>query len=154
MDGIIVRGLIAASLCLSLAGCAAAGGAAGIVPTAAALADSRWRVAAVAGEGGGMSAVPSDLRIDLAFDAAAGSASGSAGCNRYRASASVGEGRLAFGAVAASKRMCAEPAGVMAVEARFLAALAEVARARIDGDRMDLLADDGAAVLALARAAD
>jgi heat shock protein HslJ len=154
MDGIIVRGLVAAGLCLSLAGCTAAGGAAGIAPTAAALADSRWRVAAVAGEGGGMADVPAGLRIDLAFDAAVGSASGSAGCNRYRTSASVGEGRLAFGAVAASKRMCAEPPGVMAVEARFLAALAAVARASIDGDRMDLLADDGAAVLALVRAAD
>jgi len=154
MDGIIVRGLIAASLCPSLAGCAAAGDGAGIAPTAAALADSRWRVAAVAGEGGRLSDVPADLRVDLAFDVAAGSASGSAGCNRYRASASVGEVRLVSGAVAASKRMCAQPVGGMAVEARFLAALAAVARARIDGDRMDLLADDGAAVLALVRAAD
>jgi heat shock protein HslJ len=113
--------------------------------------DSRWRAVAIAGPDGAMVAIPAAVRIDLAFDGSARRASGSAGCNRWTASASSDGGRLAFGPAAASKRMCADPEGVMAVEAAFLGALGNVAQASIDGERLRLSAADGSPVLELVR---
>jgi heat shock protein HslJ len=67
-----------------------------------------------------------------------GRVSGSAGCNRYTGQYTVAGDAVTIGQSASTRRMCAEPAGVMEQEAAFLAALPGDVRARIDGDRLEL----------------
>ena len=55
-----------------------------------------------------------------------GKLSGSAGCNDYTADYKRDDTELTFGPVAATKKMCAEPAGVMEQENAYLKMLAEV----------------------------
>lgn len=150
MAGFPWRGVAGALAIAALAGCATDGPpAAGDAP---AWPGSRWTVVAMADADGRLADVPSGVSIDLGFDATASRVAGSAGCNRYSASATADGATVAFGPAAASKRMCGAPEGVMALEARFLDALARVAGAAFDGARLELRAADGAPLLALARA--
>jgi len=66
---------------------------------------------------------------------------GSAGCNAYRTTYEASPDGLALGPVAITKKMCGEPAGIMAQEAAFLAALAQATVVRRDGDRLELRGD-------------
>ena len=146
------RSLLPGFAGILLAACAAPGSGGSASP-APAWPDSHWNVVAIADAGGQLAGVPDGVRVDLAIDAAGARASGSAGCNRWSASATIDGARIGFGPAAASKRMCGAPEGVMAVEAAFLAALGQVAVARTEGARVRLSADDGRALLELARAA-
>lgn len=114
---------------------------------------SRWTVLAMADAGGALVDLPAGVAIDLGFDADAARVAGSAGCNRYSAAATVEGSRVAFGPAAASKRMCGAPEGVMALEARFLRMLGQVASSAFDGKRLELRGADGMPLLALAPAA-
>lgn len=145
------RSLLSSFVGILLAACAAPG-AGGLASPVPAWPESRWTVVAIADAGGVLAEVPAGIRVDLAIDAAGARASGSAGCNRWTASATIDGARIGFGPAAASKRMCGAPEGVMAVEAAFLAALGRVAVARSEGARVRLSAEDGAAVMELARA--
>jgi heat shock protein HslJ len=147
-----------AVLCvLLLAGCSARPDSAGTDRPAAietridSLAGTRWRATAVDDGSGAAAAIDASLQVTLAFSADGRRASGIAGCNRYAAEVTVDGAALSFGAAAASKKMCGEPADVMAVEQRFLAALATVASARIAQDRLELRTAGGGLALALAR---
>lgn len=71
----------------------------------------------------------------LAFED--GRASGHAGCNRWFASVSQSGERLTFGAIGATRMMCAEPA--MATERAFLDALSATRTARVQGEQLILL---------------
>lgn len=113
------------------------------------LAGTRWSVLAL--DEGAEAVAAGPIVATLEFDPAAGRVSGSAGCNRYSASASVDGSKVVFGPAAASKRMCADPTGVMAFEVRFLAALSRVVQARATGDRLELRAADGSVVATLLR---
>lgn len=145
--------MVGALAVAALSGCAGNGASAVAGgPVAVEWPDSRWTVVAIADAGGPLVAVPRGVAIDLGFDAAAGRVSGSAGCNRYSATATVDGLRVAFGPAAASKRMCGSPDGVMALEDRFLQAMARVSGAAFDGTRLELRAADGAPLMALARA--
>lgn len=70
--------------------------------------------------------------------------SGNAGCNTYSAAYTVDGSNMTIKAPASTRMFCAEPAGVMEQEAAYLAALAQVATYRIDGNRLELRAADGA----------
>jgi heat shock protein HslJ len=112
------------------------------------LAGTAWRVT---GYNNGRQAVVSTLggsELTLAFGTD-GRASGSAGCNRWSAPYTAGTGTVAFGAAGATKRFCAELAGVMEQEQAFLAALATVATARREGDRLELRTAAGALAVGL-----
>jgi putative lipoprotein len=77
-------------------------------------------------------------------------ATGSAGCNRYTARYRRSAATLAFESPAATRKACLQP-GVMEQERAFLAALANVATGRIEGDRLELRDADGAIALVLHR---
>ena len=77
---------------------------------------------------------------------------GSAGCNRYSASFTIGGGAIEIAQPSATRKACAEPEGVMAQEAAYLAALPTAVRYRIDGGSLALLSADGTYVVAYARA--
>jgi heat shock protein HslJ len=81
-----------------------------------------------------------------------GRVSGSAGCNRYTAAYTAeGTDKLRFAPAATTRMACADP-DVAAQESNFLAALATVATARMEGDRLELRTVDGALAVSLRRA--
>lgn len=83
-----------------------------------------------------------DTTITASFDAEKGLA-GSAGCNRYMASYEIKGDTMTIGAAASTRRLCAQPDGVMAQEAAFLALLPDVATYTISGNQLDLKSADG-----------
>lgn len=139
------RGAFVLLLCLAGAGCAAA-------PAAPApdLPGTSWRVSAYDGGRGELVLVQAGTSLSLAFSRQ--SATGSAGCNRFTAGYRADGAKLTFGPAAATKKMCVTPEGVMGQEDRFLGALGSVAGARLAGDRLELLAADGRALVRLERA--
>jgi len=69
---------------------------------------------------------------------------GSAGCNRYAAGYTLEGDTLAIGPAATTRKMCAEPEGVMVQESALLAALATVSTWRVEGERLQLRTASGA----------
>lgn len=80
-----------------------------------------------------------------------GELSGSAGCNRYRAPAILGDGTISVGPLALTRMLC--PAPQMALETAFVAALEDVQRWRREGDTLELTGDEGRVRLVFRRAA-
>ena len=122
-------------------------------PQSQALAGTTWNVT---GYNNGRQAVVSVLEgstLTLAF-ADGGRLSGAAGCNRYLASYSAEGERITVGAVGGTRRACDQPEGVMAQEAAFLAALERAATLRVEGNRLELRATDGALQVTATRAGD
>ena len=119
-------------------------------PQAQGVAGTRWRVT---GYNNGRQAVVGVLdgtNLTLAF-AADGKVSGSAGCNDYLGTYAQSGESLKFGPSATTRKLCAQPEGVMAQEQAFLKALQSVATARQEGDRLELRAADGALAVSLDR---
>ena len=117
------------------------------------VAGTEWRVT---GYNNGRQAVVGVLEgttLTMAF-AADGKVSGSAGCNDYMGTYAQSGESLKFGPSATTRRMCAQPAGVMEQEQAFLKSLQMVASARQEGNRLELRSVDGALAVALARAGD
>jgi heat shock protein HslJ len=78
-----------------------------------------------------------------------GKLSGSAGCNAYNATYETADKTVKIGPPASTKKMCAEPAGVMEQETQFLKALTTAATYRIEGDRLELRTAEGALAVSL-----
>ena len=72
-----------------------------------------------------------------------GTLSGSAGCNQYTGSYTLDGGAIEIGPLAATKKACSAPEGVMEQEAAYLAALPTATHFRIDAGGLALLAADG-----------
>lgn len=118
---------------------------------AAELAGSVWDVI---GYNNGQQAVVGVLagsRITVSFSADDQRVTGSAGCNRYLASYKQSGESITITAPGATRRACAEPAGVMEQETAFLAALASAATVRLEADRLTLRTPAGVIALTLAR---
>ncbi|MBK8050000.1 MAG: transporter substrate-binding domain-containing protein [Anaerolineales bacterium] len=71
-----------------------------------------------------------------------GRLSGSAGCNNYSGSFMASDGALTLPPIAATRKFCAEPLGVMAQEAQYLSVLQTAGAYQLDGSQLTLL--DGA----------
>lgn len=80
-----------------------------------------------------------------------GELTGSAGCNTYESSFTAERGTIEIGSPVATKKACAEPAGIMAQEAAFLDALQTAARYRVDGRKLTLERADGTIAVTLSR---
>jgi heat shock protein HslJ len=78
---------------------------------------------------------------------------GSAGCNNFTAPYKLEGEKLAIGPAAATRRMCASPDRVMEQEREFLQALATVATARFEGERLELRTAGGQLAAVLTKAA-
>ena len=74
-----------------------------------------------------------------------GTAAGSGGCNTYRAPYETSDSTLTFGAVAATKKMCAQD--VSDQEHAFFAGLEATASYTIEGDQLTLLDASGQTLL-------
>mgnify|MGYP002640626676 CR=1 FL=1 len=94
--------------------------------------------------------VPESLLTALFTDD--GIVRGSAGCNAWGAQWSpAGDGRLVFSDIVATEMACAEPAGVMPQEERFLQALARMTQVVNDPEHLWLSSTDGSLVLPFVR---
>jgi len=119
-------------------------GAAASQPTS--LAASAWSLEEVRGR-----AVLSGVEATLDF-AADGSASGRGPCNSFGGSVTITGDRIAFGPLRSTRKACANGA-VNQLEGEYFAALAKSVRFLLEGDRLELLADEGNALLRFARRA-
>lgn len=110
-------------------------------PTAE-LTGTEWTLTVYNNGRGGLQTPILDTTITAYFDAEKGLA-GSAGCNRYTSSYEIKGDTMTIGAAASTRRLCAQPDGVMAQEAAFLALLPDVATYTISGNQLDLKNVDG-----------
>lgn len=102
----------------------------------------RWTVTGYNTGTNAVAGVLAETRLSIRFSADA-KISGSAGCNDYAGSYSSSGQSLTIGETAATRKMCAQPEGVMKQERLFLKALAMVTLARMDGDLLELRSRDG-----------
>lgn len=102
---------------------------------AAGLVGTRWRLADVAG-----TVAISGARATLEFPQA-GRVIGNGSCNRFFGPVELAGDTIRVGALAATRRACAEPA--MRQEARYLEALAASARLTVDASALLLYPRDG-----------
>jgi heat shock protein HslJ len=80
-----------------------------------------------------------------------GTVEGSAGCNSYGASYTSDKGALEIDEPAATRKACADPAGVMEQESAYLALLPMTASFQSDGRSLELLAADGKRLVSYVR---
>lgn len=122
---------------------------AGLAPQPVTLAGSAWMVTGVNNGRQAVASVLQGTRLTLSFGAD-GRFSGTAGCNSFTGPYTSDGSALRLGPAAATRKMCAEP-GVMDQERQLLAALATVATARIEGERLELRTADGALAISATR---
>lgn len=96
--------------------------------------------------------VLAETHLSIRFSADA-KVSGSAGCNDYTGSYSSSGQSFTIGETAATRKVCAQPEGVMKQERLFLKALSMVAFARVDGDLLELHSRDGSLAVKAVRSA-
>ncbi len=101
------------------------------------LAGTAWEVTAYNSGRQAVVSVLQDTSLTLNFDLD-GRLSGSAGCNTFGAGFEASGGELRLSPVAATRRNCSEPPGIMEQEAQFLAALESAVSYRISGGRLEL----------------
>jgi heat shock protein HslJ len=110
-------------------------------PSSAQLMAGRWVLNSMASGTGGVTPVLAGTQIDAMFGSD-GSLSGSAGCNLYFARYTASGASLTIGSVAATKKSCTIPAGIMGQEQSFLSLLALAAGYSIEGNEL-VLVDNG-----------
>jgi len=146
-SGVIV--VLSACLGCQPQSAAAAGDVTGAVKSSD-LVGSSWLVRGIAGGSGEMVDVSPEATLDATFDEA-GTVAGSSGCNRYTAGYEIDGAEITISQAASTQKMCVDDR-VMEREAAFLAALADVARWKISGERLELRRADGTPVLEMVSA--
>jgi len=107
------------------------------------LAGTAWSVTGVNNGKQAVVGIITGTELTLQFGAD-GKLQGSGGCNRFNGSFSEQGRSLRIGPLASTRMACAEPAGRMAQEAQFLAALESGAKAQREGDMLELRTASGA----------
>ncbi len=105
-----------------------------------------WSVTGYNNGTGGVTSVVIDTEMSAIFTAE-GTVGGSAGCNNYRAGYQADGGSIAIGPSAVTRKLCAEPEGIMEQEALYLAALEMAANYEVEGANMDMYDADGSRVV-------
>jgi heat shock protein HslJ len=125
---------------IMLAACSAPGG----------LDATSWNLESYAENGGNVVDVLPGSVVMLDFQAT--QVSGSAGCNNYSGSYQTSGGNIEFGPMAATRKMCAQPLGIMEQESAYLAALEAAAEYDLGGNRLEIKNDRGDVTLIFVRA--
>lgn len=102
------------------------------------LVGSLWELATLSHRG---TTHPVVAPVSLTIDTSS-SASGSAGCNGFRGSCTIDGKNLRFGPLAATKKLCMEPQGIMDLERQYLIALNAVDAFTVRGDELILTGRD------------
>ena len=103
------------------------------------LAGVKWKVTSFNNGRQAVVGVIGDARLEISFDD--GKVSGNAGCNTFHGNYTNGDGTVAIGPLATTRRACEEP--LMTQEREFLAALASTVKWSIDGNVLDMHRADG-----------
>jgi heat shock protein HslJ len=111
-----------------------------------------WQVTAFLREGSVSSPV-AGTEITASF-AESGALSGSSGCNGYTSSFTTERGAIEIAQPAGTKKLCAEPEGIMEQEAAYLAALPKAVRYEVDGRSLRLLTAEATVVATFSHATD
>ena len=128
------------ALALVLVACSAAGG----------LDATSWKLESYADEAGVMvDALPRSV-VTLNFQAE--QVSGSAGCNNFSGTYQTTGSKIEFGPQASTRKMCAQPLGIMEQESAYLAALEAATEYNLRGNTLEMLDDQGDVILIFARA--
>jgi heat shock protein HslJ len=105
------------------------------------LENTHWQAQGVNnGRGGVVSSAVTQRATALFAD---GKVSGSAGCNNYSASYEISDSQITIGPAMTTRKQCAEPEGVMALEQEFLQALAAASKYQLLADRLELRDSNG-----------
>jgi small conductance mechanosensitive channel len=126
---------------------------AGFEPYSQILSANAWHVTAYNNGENAMVDVLDSIQITMNFGDE-GRLTGSAGCNDYFADFEAGDETVTVAAPGATRRMCADPTGIMEQETLFLAALASAAEFRLIGNALTIRRADGELVLTMAFATD
>lgn len=110
-------------------------------PTAS-LTQTEWVLAVYNNGRGGLTTPLADTTITATFAPETGLV-GSAGCNTYRASYEVDHNGLTIGPAASTRRLCAQPDGIMQQETAFLGLLQDVATYSLEGNQLELKNAEG-----------
>jgi len=121
-------------------------------PQATTLAGTTWRVTGYNNGKQAVVSVISGSTLGVSFGAG-GKLSGSGGCNSFTGSYRAEGKTIGIGPLAATRKACALPEGVMAQEAAFLRALESAATTRREGHRLELRTENGALAATLQSAA-
>jgi len=89
--------------------------------------------------------------VTVRFDES-GQITGNAGCNDYSASYQISDDSISIGPPSSRRMFCAQPEGVMAQEALFLAALETAATYSLQGNLLELRSADEAIAVRLQQA--
>ena len=129
-----------ALLLIILAACSAAGG----------LDATSWQLESYADPTGDLVDVLPRSGVTLNFQAT--QVSGMAGCNNYSGSYQTTGGRIEFGPLAATEKACLQPAGIMAQENAYLAALDAAAEYDLKVNTLEMTDRQGQLILVFVRA--
>ncbi|MDG6256004.1 MAG: META domain-containing protein [Methanomicrobiaceae archaeon] len=110
------------------------------------LTKTQWTLTSIGRSGDAVSSLIAGTAITATFSPD-GNVTGSAGCNRYGAAYRTGGTSISIDPPISTKIFCTGPEGVMEQEAVYLSLLGSAAGYRIDGDRLEILDDEGRAVL-------
>jgi heat shock protein HslJ len=88
----------------------------------------------------------------VTLDFQATQVSGSAGCNNFSGPYQTDGNKIEFGPLATTRKMCAQPLGIMEQEAAYLAALEAAAEYDLGGNRLEIKDDRGDVSLIFSRA--
>ena len=122
-----------------------------LAPQAAGLAGTAWQATAVNNGRQAVAGVLAGTTLSLQF-VDGQRVAGSAGCNTFSGAYRYDDKGLAIGPLAATRKACAQPAGVMEQEPAFLRALESAATARREADTLQLRTATGATAVNLRQA--
>jgi heat shock protein HslJ len=119
--------------------------------TAGGLDATSWKLESYADTAGDMMDVLPESAITLNFQA--DQVSGIASCNNYSGPYQTTGSKIEFGPLATTRKMCAQPLGIMEQEATYLAALETAAEYDLQGNMLEIKDNQGDVSLVFSRAA-
>jgi len=109
----------------------------------ASLTGERWVATGVNNGSGGVASMVTGTTLTAIF-ASEGTVAGSGGCNDFHGSYTTNGAGIKIGPLAATKKACADPAGVDTQEAQYFAALQNATTYTITGTKLELRDAGGA----------
>jgi len=114
------------------------------------LAGTSWRVTAYNNGKQAVTSVAAGTKLTAVFSKSA--VSGSGGCNTYDAPYTATPPKISFGPIAATRKNCPSPAGVMTQETAYFTALGTARTYKVEGSTLELRTGSGALAVELTRA--
>jgi heat shock protein HslJ len=111
---------------------------------------TNWKLESYADAAGEMMDVLPKSAATLNFQAA--QVSGNASCNNFSGNYQTNGSKIEFGPMAATRKMCAQPLGIMEQEDAYLAALGSTAEYNLRGNTLELKDDQGDVILIFTQA--